>query len=228
MKYYIKLSEDLTIEQIKKRNRTIISVIDGKEKILLSDIKTNDYFWSKFVFNDTYIVAYSRGCMVNQIPLNIEAAYNIKEKRLIDLDERTKVLLEYMLICKKGFDLAYVLQEINKEDLGVVDTEETEYLRTYLTSGNKNITQEEVINYILNTYPELKDYTNLKGPLSVVEYRNIKNKLTNSKFSFHIMEQDLRFAQPEVTPIENNPTDYNQVNISEYNHTQKVLRKHKR
>ena len=42
------------------------------------------------------------------------------------------------------------------------------------------------------------------------------------------MEQDLGFIHPQVTPIENTPTDYNQVNITEYNHTQKILRKQKR
>ena len=71
MKQYIKLNEDLTIEQINERKRTIISVINGKEKILLSDLKTDYHFWSKFVFNDTYIVAYSRGCMINHIPFNM-------------------------------------------------------------------------------------------------------------------------------------------------------------
>ena len=49
MKQYIKLNEDLTIEQIKKRNRTIISVINDKEKILLSDIETNNYYWNCFL-----------------------------------------------------------------------------------------------------------------------------------------------------------------------------------
>ena len=228
MNHYIKLNENLTIEQIKKRNRTIISVIDGKDKILLSDMKTNDYFWSKFVFNDTYIVAYSRGCMVNQIPLNIEAAYNVKEKRLIELDKKTKVLLEYMMICKMGFELVNVLQEINEHDLGVLESIEKEDLRTYLTAGNKDISQEQVINHILSTYPQLKDYTNLEGPLSVVEYRNIADNLDNTIFKFHIMEQDLGFIHPQVTPVENTPTDYNEVNITEYNHTQKILRKHKR
>ena len=166
--------------------------------------------------------------MVNQIPLNIEAAYNIKEKRLIDLDKKTKVLLEYMLICKRGFDLANVLQEINDQNLGILESIEKEDLRTYLTIGNKDIAQEQVIDYILSTYPQLKDYTNLEGPLSVVEYRNILDNLENSTFYFHIMEQDLGLIQPSITPNENNPTDYNQINNAEFNHTQKVLRKHKR
>lgn len=227
MKHYV-LNKGVAIEQISKRNRTIISVIDGKDKIPLSDLETNEYFWNKFVFNDTYVVAYTRGCMVNQIPLNIEAAYNKKEKRLIELDKKTKVFLEYMLICKKGFELANVLQEINEQDLAILEEIEKEDLRTYLTSGNKDIPQKKVINYILSTYPQLQEYTNLKRPLSVVDYRNILDNLDNATFKFHIMEQDLEFIQPTITPTENSTTDYNQVNITEYNHTQKVLKKHKR
>ena len=166
--------------------------------------------------------------MINQIPLNIEAAYNIKEKRLIELDKKTKVLLEYMLICKKGIELANVLQEINEQDLGVLESIEKEDLRTYLTSGNNDISQEQVINHNLSTYPELKDYTNLEGSLSVLQYRNIADNLENTIFKFHIMEQDLGFIQSPITLTEKHPTDYNQVNISEYNHTQKVLKKCKR
>ena len=75
---------------------------------------------------------------------------------------------------------------------------------------------------------ELKDYTNLEGSLSVLQYRNIADNLENTTFYFHIMEQDLGFIHPSITPEENHPTDYNQINIAEFNHTQKVLRKHKR
>lgn len=228
MKTYSKINEEIIIEQINKRDRTIISVICDNEKTILSDVKTYSHFWNKVIFNDTYIVAYSRGCFVNPIPLNIEAAYNIKEKRLIELSNETQILLKYMLLLKKEFDLAHVLQTINKENLDIIKEEEKEHLKTYLTAGNKNISQEEVINYILSTYPQLKYYTNLEGPLSVVEYQNIKNDLINVQFYFHIMEQDLELMQPSITQTENNSTDYNQINITEFNHTQKVLRKHKR
>jgi len=42
------------------------------------------------------------------------------------------------------------------------------------------------------------------------------------------MEQDLALIQPQITQTENTTTNYNQVNVTEYNHTQKVLKKHKR
>ena len=73
-------------------------VLENKnsQKVVLSDLKTNDYFWSNVVFDENYVVVYSRGCMVNQIPLNIEAAYDIKEERLLDLSyKKLKVILEY-------------------------------------------------------------------------------------------------------------------------------------
>ena len=228
MKEIFRLNDKTSVEKKKQFKRTIITLNKNSQKVVLSDLKTNDYFWSNVVFDENYVVVYSRGCMVNQIPLNIEAVYNIKKKRLIDLDKKTKVLLEYMLICKRGFDLANVLQEINEQDLGILDDIEKEDLRTYLTIGNKDITQEQVINHILSTYPQLKDYTNLEGPLSVIEYRNILDKLETSTFYFHIMEQDLALIQPQITQTENTTTNYNQVNVTEYNHTQKVLKKHKR
>lgn len=228
MKTYTKINEEIIIEQINKRDRTIISVIYDNKKTILSDVKTYSHFWNKVIFNDTYIVAYSRGCFVNPIPLNIEAAYNIKEKRLVELSNETKILLKYMLLLKKEFDLTNVLQEINEQDLGVLEKTEKEDLRTYLTLGNKSISQEDVINYILSTYPQLKYYTNLEGPLSVVEYQKIKNDLVNTQFYFHIMEQELGFIHPAIIPIQNHSTNYNQVNITEFNHTQKVLKKHKR
>ena len=133
-----------------------------------------------------------------------------------------------MLIFKKGFELANVLQEINEPDLGILDEIEKEDLRTYLTIGNKDIPHEQIIDYILSTYPQLKNYTNLEGPLSVVEYRNISDNLEKKTFYFHIMEQDLGLIQSTITQTENTTTDYNQVNITEYNHTQKILKKRKR
>ena len=69
MKTYTKINGEIIIEQINKRDRTIISVICNNEKTILSDVKTYSHFWNKVIFNDTYIVAYSRGCFVNPIPL---------------------------------------------------------------------------------------------------------------------------------------------------------------
>lgn len=41
------IKENLQVKEIFKKGRTIISVIDDDKEILLSDIKTDDYFWNK-------------------------------------------------------------------------------------------------------------------------------------------------------------------------------------
>ena len=90
MKEIFRLNDKTSVEKKKQFKRTIITLNKNSQIVVLSDLKTNDYFWSNVVFDENYVVVYSRGCMVNQIPLNIEAAYNIKEKRLIDLDKKNK------------------------------------------------------------------------------------------------------------------------------------------
>ena len=225
MKKITDINENLHVKEIIKKRRTIISVIDGDKEILLSDIKTDDYFWNKWISDDNYIVAYSRGCMVNQIPLNIEAAYSIKNKRLLNLsNKKIKVLLEYMLIAKKGFDLANVLSEINNGDLGLLSDDEKEDLNRYLTLGNRNITHSDVINYILQFYPQLEKYTGLKDKLSVSEYRSIKEDLDESTFWFHAIPQELTFLKlPCSEEIAANGTNYMQIYMSENDQQQRVL-----
>lgn len=219
------IKENLQVKEIFKKGRTIISVIDDDKEILLSDIKTDDYFWNKWISDDNYIVAYSRGCMVNQIPLNIEAAYSIKNKRLLDLsNKKIKVLLEYMLIAKRGFDLANVLSEINNSDLELLNEDEKEDLSRFLTSGNKGIPHTNVINYILQFYPQLKKYTELKDKLSVSEYRNIGEELNESTFWFYAIPQELTFLQFSTSnELSSNGTDFKQIYMSEYDQQQRVL-----
>ena len=219
------IKENLQVKEIFKKGRTIISVIDDDKEILLSDIKTDDYFWNKWISDDNYIVAYSRGCMVNQVPLNIETAYSIKNKRLLDLsNKKIKVLLEYMLIAKRGFDLANVLSEINNSDLELLNEDEKEDLSRFLTSGNKGIPHTDVINYILQFYPQLKKYTELKDKLSVSEYRNIGEELNESTFWFHAIPQELTFLQFSTSnELSSNGTDFKQIYMSEYDQQQRVL-----
>lgn len=141
--------------------------------------------------------------MVNQIPLNIEAAYDIKEERMLDLSyKKLKVILEYMFISKRGFELTDILTLINKEDLQILDEESKGDLKRILTTGNDNITNEEVINYILSKYPMLKKYRNLSGPLSVIEYKKIEEELGQDIFRFHLMPQNLKFIEQENKVVE--------------------------
>ncbi len=191
------INEELKVKQIVEDNKTNVYVIDGdKETLLLSDMKNKDNFWTRWVCNDYYIVAYSRGCMIEQIPIVIESAYSIKDKKLVDLSNyKIKELLEYMIIMKKGFDLSMVLSEINTSDLGLLKKEEKPILRNYLTSGNNNIPHEDIVNYILKSYPELKKYKDLNKILSVLDYRIIEENIDTTTFWFHSMPQDLSFIE---------------------------------
>jgi len=180
-----------------KRKKVFINH-DGKEILLANVKKIAYYFWINTVNDENYIVVYSRGDMSNQIPLDIEGAYNIKNKSIVDLSNyKIKVLLEYMLICKKGFYLAPVLQYINDYPLQIVSDDEIEDLVTYLTSGNNNITREEIIKYILENYPQLEKHMNYTDKLSVIEYRNIVEDFDTDVLRFHIMPQII-----DLSPIE--------------------------
>lgn len=231
MKNIFRINEELIVEIIEKRKRTIVSIYDKSGKHTLTDIETNDYFVSKVVFDENYMIVYSRGCPVNEIPLNIEAAYDIKEKRVLDLsDEKLKVLLEYMFICTKDFELTNVLAFINAEDLKILDEEEKDDLKRILTSGNSKISDEEVTKYLLKTYPKLTRYRNLKGPLSVIEYKKIEKEIGENTFKFHLMPQSLDFLeQINLEEKSKDNRDYLGIYLSEYEHEQKqmVLKKNK-
>ena len=208
MKEIFKLNDTTSVEKKKQFKRTIITLNKNSQKVVLSDLKTDDYFWSDVVFDENYVVVYSRGCMINQIPLNIEAAYDLKEERMLDLSyKKLKVILEYMFISKRGFELTDILTFINKEDLQILDEESKGDLKRILTTGNENITDEEVINYILSKYPIFSKYRNLRGPLSVIEYKNIEEEIGQDIFRFHLMPQSLKFIEQENQVVEKQKFD---------------------
>ena len=229
MKREIKINDNLSVEENKKRKRTITSIIEDGERKILTDIETDDYFWSKVIYDENYVVVYSRGCMVNQIPLNVEAAYDIKEKRMLDLsNKKLKVLLEYMFISTRGFKLTDILTFINDEDLRILDEESKGDLKRILTCGNNKITDEEVIKYILSKYPILANYRNLKGPLAVIDYKNIEEEIGQEIFRFHLMPRSLKFLEEiNLEDIKEDNRNYGQMYVAEYEHQQKVLRKTK-
>lgn len=196
MREIFRLNDTTSVEIKEQFKRTIITLNKDLRREVLSDLKTDDYFWSDVVFDTNYVVVYSRGCMVNQIPLNIEAAYDIKEDRMLDLsNKKLKVILEYMFISKRGFELTDILTFINKEDLQILDEESKGDVKRILTCGNDSITDEEVIKYILIRYPVLENYRNLKGPLSVMEYKRIEEEIGQEIFKFHLMPQSIKFVE---------------------------------
>lgn len=140
----IQINDTTSIEIQKEIDRTTIILNKNSQKIVLSDLKTNDYFWSNVVFDENYVVVYSRGNIVNQIPIEVEADYDIKEEKILDLsNERISAILISMLVVKKGFNLANVLTFINNEDLQILNKEERGNLKRILTCGNSNITMRK-------------------------------------------------------------------------------------
>lgn len=191
MKNIININDSITIEINKKFGRTIITLNKNGKKEVLSSLKTNDYFWSDAKFDENYIIIYSRGCMVNQIPLKIESAYNIKTDTILDVqkDKKLATELEYMFISKQGFDIGTTLSVINLSNLEVADNDEVEHMIKYLTNGNNNITKEEVINYITKAYPLLSRFSQIKTPITVMDYKMILKEFDSSYLYFHKMPQ---------------------------------------
>lgn len=192
MKKVTNIKDGLKVKEVVGKNRTAIFVIDDDKEFLLSDIETDEYFWNRWICDDNYIVAYSRGCMVNQMPLNIEGAYSIKNRKCIDVSsDKIKLMLEYMLISKRIFSLESVLSEINTSDLKLPRDDEKNELKEFLTLGNENISQEVITNYILRQYRELEPYTNLDSNLSLKDFNDIKEKLANKSFWFNAIPQNI-------------------------------------
>lgn len=218
MKKVIEISDELAITIVIKKTRTMISICHNDKKTILVDNETDEYFWDGVVFNKDYIVIYSRGCQVNQIPLKIETAYDIKEKRVLNLSNpKIKKAFEDMLIYKRMFELKDILKFINNNNLE--EKEENNDLKTILTCGNNEISDDEVINYILRQYPILSNYRNLNFPLTDIEYEKILGQLGRGTFPLHSMPQNLKFL--EQPNFENT----NENEIQEYDCKLRLLRK---
>ena len=192
MEYRIKINERTSVGVETSKGRTCIKVYDCANGItVLSDIETDEYFTSDFKYNEYYIVAYSKGCMANQIPLSIDGAYSIKDKRKLELSPKLKELLENMLVTKRCFGLDHVLEAISEDYLQLLDLEDTSELPDYLSAENLLFSNIRCARYILQCYPELTPYSRLQGPISFAQYKQIERELGTSSFSFHIMPQDL-------------------------------------
>lgn len=186
----IVIDDELLVKIEKTNRKATVYICENGNKKLLAQVKTGDYVWAYVTGDNNYVVVYSRGCMINQIPLNIEAAYNIKNKSTVNLEnKKVKVLLEYMFISKRSFDIATVLSFINNRDLGVCEEDEVDDFIYYLTSGNKDITYNEILDYVLKIYPELTKYMNIKEKMSVIEYREIVEEFDTNILRFQIMPQ---------------------------------------
>jgi hypothetical protein len=128
--------------------------------------------------------------MVNNIPLKVEAAYDIKNEKVVEIKRKNQVILEYMLIGKKAFDMGTIIEYINNNLLKIASAEETMDFERYLTAENPKITREQVKEYIISCYPVLVMYADYDYIMTVMEYREILDKLGTS-YTFHIMPEAL-------------------------------------
>ena len=192
MKQNEKISSSLGIEKIVKKTKTAIYLYVKGERTLLFAMPTSEYLWLNYVYDENYIVVYSRGCMVNQIPLKVEIAYDIKNNKIFNVSRKNEKLFEYMYIFQKGFDISVVIQYLNGKDLQIVSADELEDFERYITGDNCEISKEKVVNYVIEQYPVLKEYFDFSGPLSVKQYRKIIDDIGTETIRFHIMPQQLK------------------------------------
>ena len=190
MKDVRRINSKVKVERNQRMLTTQISVIANGERTVLADLKTNEYFWLKYEKNERYIVVYSRGCMVNQIPLKVEAVYDIEKQKVVELKKSNRVIFEYMVLFAKRFELATVLEYVNDNVLNIASQEETADFHRYITAGNPNITREQVKEYVFKNYPVFIAYADYDYIVTVMEYRALTENLGN-EFAFHIMSNAL-------------------------------------
>ena len=180
----ITITSNLSLEIVKDGSDTIIYLSESNDKRILYIYYPNKF--NSFLYDDTYIVIYTKD---KYHKLNLEVAYNYKTKRLVNLsNNKLRYLLEYRFLLKQCFDLRVILSFINQIDLKLISSpNELINLKDFLTSGNSNITNQEIIEYILKNYPILKRYTNLTQPLYVTDYLKIIEDIGHESLYFHIM-----------------------------------------
>ena len=194
-----KINENLSIKKVTTHITTTISIIEDEIETVLKRMGTNYAFSCNYIYNNDYIVVYSRGSMANQIPLEIETVYDIKNKECIEpLTPEIKNAIEYMLVCRKTLDMNAVLLVLNKTDLGNLNQENTEKVNkliNYLTSGNEDISIEQIKEYILKEKPELKEYTNLEGHMNIEKFIELLNKVNSIDLFIHSIPQDINYLK---------------------------------
>lgn len=187
---YIK--EGIELELVKKPRKIIAILYVDDVRIQLCKVnKISEDFWVLYEYNENYLVIYSRGCMANQIPLTVEAVYDMTNKKTVPVLNKNKVIFEHMCISKKYIDTSVILEFLNDRKLEIADDEEVEDFIRYVTAGNETISNEEIKEYILSEYPQMKKFMNFETPLTVKEYRKIVANIEDN-IRLHIMPNLLK------------------------------------
>ena len=205
----IKIEEGIYLEQIYSQYGgylTINVLDDGKRTELISG--ATDYTDFSICTEKPYyivnIAGFPRRSWHNCSEFRVNAAYDTNKHRLIDLsNDRIRESITHMFL-SKSFSFEQVLQEINKVDLGVINDEQKNILHDYITSGNKNITHEQVVEFILMIWPQFSKYANIDHQLKVFEYIDIKHGFHN-EYWLTAMLQDLSFLEEDLYKNEEQP-----------------------
>ena len=199
------------------KTRSYHVAVDGDKMILLSPKEIEK---SSASGTDGEYFIESTICECSK--LRITGLYSIKKQKLLNVENRKLLELYkqmFWLGRAKEFELAFALSEINSKDLGILTDEEKKQYYSYLTSGNKTISHDEVVNYILRKIPKLEKYSNLKNGLSIAEYRLIAKDLGTMLLALRPIPQDLEFLQYD----ESIDPKYREVYIPEADQKQRVL-----
>lgn len=186
MERVFNISDNLILIIEEKRKKEKFSCFHDNKTITLLNKEYNPKLVRSFNYDENYVTVISKYAYRDYA--YVEAAYNIKDKELVELDYNTSYLLDYMYALKDIYSLGYVLELINDNYLGFYSDDVLEdSIILYLTSGNPNITKEEVINYVLECYPKLKKYTNLELPFTASKYQEIIHDIGKLELSFYKM-----------------------------------------
>lgn len=186
MSEIIKINDNVNVEIKRMKGRTIIILDRMGKRVILSDLKTSDTFTSHVVRDDNYIVVYSKNSTMNQMPLEIECAYNIKTDTFLNTKKNPKLAkdLEMMLISKRSFDIITIILWLNEKVTTLKSMDDIYEFVIYLDNGNEAI-YGEMMSYVLKEYPVLKKYLNVED----FDYEKAVEELGGEYLSFHKMPQ---------------------------------------
>ena len=196
------------MEEINKRikiknvnNRQEVSInIDGVDYLIFSlDDPSMDNYCG-YIYDENYLLIcqarivdpddlYNRHKLIS-----VREVFDIKSNQLLDLDQETKYRLYDMYVSQKYFTIDVVISLLTNHNF-CHDEAKIQYLYNFLSSFNENITYEDIQNYIMNCYPELASFKNIKSLLLN------KNKIVNQvgyNIPFKAMKQDIQLLDSYI------------------------------
>ena len=158
-----------------------------------------------YLFNDYYLIVYSRYNRKYDVPVVIEAIYDLKNDKIIDPNSNVEFTygIDKMFLDQRFFNLNILIQAINPNyNLCLCSEDELYEMFDYLKMDNDQISNSQVINYILKEFPELIKYTNITKPLTVFEYQTIYKKYNGCYFN--TMPQNIDYMNKQNKLIKKN------------------------